>query len=249
MYTKDLLTSFEELLRVKYTKYYSNKLLREHHPHKYNLFGLPKMLSDYEVGNIGLKINDKEKDIYNIETLFIAYVYLLKTKAKAHQLCTAHLLRELLNFEKSLHDSWSVRMKELLYRAIALKHTVLAEDYQNPSEEVVKLHEELDVLLSVDASGFHRKEQAFIKRLQKHRQRIFTFLLYPNVPPDNNDSERAIRNVKVKTKVSGRFRNAEGRGADRFARIRFVIDATIKNGQDVFSALKCFADIQWMNST
>jgi transposase len=29
----------------------------------------------------------------------------LKAKAKAHQLCTAHLLRELLNFEKSLQDT------------------------------------------------------------------------------------------------------------------------------------------------
>ncbi|MDR1221828.1 MAG: IS66 family transposase, partial [Tannerella sp.] len=61
--------------------------------------------------------------------------------------------------------------------------------------------------------------------------------------------ERAIRNVKVKTKVSGQFRNAEGRGADRFARIRSVIDTTIKNGQDVFTALKCLADIQWVNNT
>jgi transposase len=59
----------------------------------------------------------------------------LKTKAKAHQLCMAHLLRELLNFEKSLQDSWSVKMKELFYRAIELKHTMLAEDYQNLPEE------------------------------------------------------------------------------------------------------------------
>ncbi|MDR1666286.1 MAG: IS66 family transposase, partial [Bacteroidales bacterium] len=123
----------------------------------------------------------------------------LKTKAKAHQLCIAHLLRELLNFEKSLQDTWSVKMKELIYRAIALKRTMLAEDYQNPPEEVAKLNRELDELLTVDISGFHQKEQAFINRLQKHRQSIFTFLIYPNVPPDNNGSERAIRNVKVKT--------------------------------------------------
>jgi transposase len=173
----------------------------------------------------------------------------LKTKAKAHQLCTAHLLRELLNFEKSLHDSWSVKMKELLYRAIALKRAMSAEDYQNPSEEVAKLNKDLDVLLSTDVSGFHRKEQAFIKRLQKHRQSIFTFLIYPIVPPDNNGSERAIRNVKVKTKVSGQFRNTEGKGAERFARIRSVIDTTIKNGQDVFTALICLAKIESVNST
>jgi transposase len=173
----------------------------------------------------------------------------LKTPAKAHQLCIAHLLRELLNFEKSLKDSWSVKVKELLYRALSLKDRMSIEDYQNPPEEVSMLNKELDGLLSADASGFHRKEQAFIKRLQKHRQSIFTFLLYPNVPPDNNGSERAVRNVKVKTKVSGQFRNAEGKGADRFARIRSVIDTTLKNGQDVFAALERLAEIEYVNST
>jgi transposase len=173
----------------------------------------------------------------------------LKTTAKAHQICIAHLLRELLNFEKSLQDIWSVKMQDLLRRAIILKRTMLAEDYRNPPEEVAKLNKELDELLDVDMSGFHKKEQAFINRLRKLRQSIFTFLRYPNVPPDNNGSERSIRNVKVKTKVSGQFRNSEGKGAERFARIRSVIDTTIKNGQDVFYALKCMADIQIQNTT
>jgi transposase len=114
---------------------------------------------------------------------------------------------------------------------------------------VSKLNKELDGLLPADASGFHRKEQTFVNRLQKHRQSIFTFLLFPNVPPDNNGSERAIRNVKVKTKVSGQFRNTEGKGADRFARIRSIIDTTVKNGQDVFAALECLAEIECVNST
>jgi transposase len=173
----------------------------------------------------------------------------LKTPAKAHQICIAHLLRELLNFEKSLQDDWSVKMQKLLYRAIALKRTMIAGDYRNPPEEVILLNRELDELLAVDVTGFHRKEKAFINRLQKHRQSIFTFLVYPNVPPDNNGSERAIRNVKVKTKVSGQFRNSVGKGAERFARIRSVIDTTVKNRQDVFCALKCMANIQITNRT
>jgi transposase len=173
----------------------------------------------------------------------------LKTTAKAHQLCLAHLLRELLNFEKSLQDEWSVKMQSLLYRAIDLKRIMLVEDYQNPPEEVAKLNEELDELLAVDTSGFHKKEQAFINRLKTHRQSIFNFLIYLNVPPDNNGSERSIRNVKVKTKVSGQFRNAEGKGAERFARIRSIIDTTIKNGQNVFYALKCMSNMKIANST
>ena len=48
----------------------------------------------------------------------------------------------------------------------------------------------------------------------------------------NNFSENVIRNVKVKTKVSGQFRNDKGKGADRYARIRAIVDTNIKNGQD-----------------
>jgi transposase len=72
-----------------------------------------------------------------------------------------------------------------------------------------------------------------IKRLIKHRERIFLFLTHPDIPADNNAWERSIRNVKVKTKISGQFRNRGGKGADRFARLRSVIDSVIKNKRDV----------------
>ena len=170
------------------------------------------------------------------------YASQLKTPAKVHQLCIAHLLRELLNFEKNLHSVWSVKMKELLWQALELKKSMTKEDYHNQPSKVLLINNLLDELLSVDYSKFHKKEQALIKRLIKHRESMLTFLSYENVPPDNNASERAIRNVKVKTKVSGQFRNKEGKGADRYAKIRSVIDTTIKNGQDVYLALICMAN-------
>jgi transposase-like protein len=166
----------------------------------------------------------------------------LKVKARAHQLCMAHLLRELTNFVENLGSQWSVRMKKLFLSAIELKSKMSKNDYLTPLVEVNQLGEELDELLGTDFSKFHRKEQAFVKRLIKHRQSIFTFLTCPDIPPDNNASERAIRNVKVKTKVSGQFRNRDGKGADRYAKIRSVIDTTIKHGQDVYTALVCLAN-------
>ena len=166
----------------------------------------------------------------------------LKVKARAHQLCMVHLLRELTNFVENLKSDWSSQMKELFQSAIELKRSMTENQYLNPPFEVITLNEKLDELLKVDFSEFHRKEQAFIKRLNKNRQSIFTFLKYLEVPPDNNASERAIRNVKVKTKVSGQFRNKEGKGADRYAKIRSVIDTTIKNGQDVYAALVALAN-------
>jgi len=168
----------------------------------------------------------------------------LKVKAYRHQLCMAHLLRELTNFVENLNSEWSAKMKKLFMRAIERKKNMTKNDYLNPPEEVINLNMELDELLKIDYSKFHSKEQAFVQRLIKHRQSIFTFLTHPDVPPDNNASELAIRNVKVKTKVSGQFRNKEGKGADRYAKIRSVIDTTIKNGQDVYAALIALANCQ-----
>ncbi len=64
------------------------------------------------------------------------------------------------------------------------------------------------------------------KRLRKYREYIFTFLYSPEVPPDNNASERATRNIKVKQKVSGQFRSTHG--AFRLAVLRSITDTVLK---------------------
>ena len=70
---QNVFVAFLDLLKVKHTSDFSNKYFNEH-PHKYNLFGLSKMLSDYGVENAGTRIEDKEKDIFNIELPFIAHI-------------------------------------------------------------------------------------------------------------------------------------------------------------------------------
>jgi len=64
---------------------------------------------------------------------------------------------------------------------------------------------------------------------------MFTFLLDPDVPPDNNASQRAIRNIKVKQKVSGEFRSDQG--ADIFTVIRSILDTILKKGGDPLPTL------------
>lgn len=68
----NIFTTLLGLLNVKHTHSYSSRLYNEH-PHKYNLYGLSKMLSDYNIENIGIKINNKEDDVFNLEVPFIAY--------------------------------------------------------------------------------------------------------------------------------------------------------------------------------
>ncbi|HAL83219.1 MAG TPA: hypothetical protein DCO83_14130 [Mucilaginibacter sp.] len=159
----------------------------------------------------------------------------LKVAALAHQLCIAHLLRELRNFEDALACQWSSAMKQLLQDAIVLKKQMQPRDYPAPADAVIKIEQRLSELLQTDQRTSHKKVQAFVKRLKKNRDSVFTFLHHPKVPPDNNGSERAVRNVKVKTKISGLCRTIEE--ATRFAIIRSVIDTTIKNTNNVFEAL------------
>jgi hypothetical protein len=93
------------------------------------------------------------------------------------QLCIAHLLRELLNFEKNLRSQWSAKMKELLYQAWDLKRKMTGDDYRSPPAQVALINTQLDELLAVDYSKFHEKEQALLKRLIKHRASILTFFI------------------------------------------------------------------------
>lgn len=69
----NVLISILQLLRVKHTKIFASKLYNEH-PYKYCLFGLSKMLSDYGIQNAGVKIRNKETDIFNIVTPFVAHM-------------------------------------------------------------------------------------------------------------------------------------------------------------------------------
>lgn len=165
----------------------------------------------------------------------------LKVVAKAHQICTSHLLRELNNFIDVFNCQWSVKMKQLLKSAIELKHQLRPHDYASSNEKVTNIQKQLNDLLHTDIEKKHKKVQAFIKRLNKNNDAILTFLYYPKVPPDNNASERSIRTAKVKMKVSNQF-NAFA-GAHRFAVLRSVIDTTIKNSQNVLEALGLLSNL------
>ena len=166
----------------------------------------------------------------------------LKVKTKAKQLCTAHLMRETNNFIDAIDCDWSKEMKQLLKESIAFKKQMQKSDYFRENLERDVFRSRLDRLLEVNYTGKHPKIKAFIDRLRKNRDSILTFLYYSKVPPDNNGSERAIRNAKVKMKVSCQFRSLPG--ADCFAKLRTVIDTTIKNSQNVLNALANIAAIE-----
>jgi len=155
-----------------------------------------------------------------------------KIKAKGHQICIAHLLRE-LNFFIELGDKWSIKFKRKLKEALLLFKQIKLNPKKNFSNKIKNLNQHVDTLLK--ETKLKGKVNTFCKRIRKRRDSLLRFLDDPNIPPDNNASERAIRNIKVKTKVSGMFKTEVG--ADQFAIIRSVIDTFIKRRQPVMKSL------------
>jgi len=94
----------------------------------------------------------------------------------------------------------------------------------------------LDKLLKQKLPERLKKAKTLQKKLLKIRNHLFVFLYHDNVLADNNGSEQAIRNIKVKLKVSGQFKSVEG--AQSFAVIRSIIDTAIKQDLNVFYDFK-----------
>ena len=162
--------------------------------------------------------------------------------AKHHQICTAHLLRDLKYLEQLYKESnWATEVKVLIIEALQLKKQIPQNKYNEENKEREKLMEKFDDLLLFQLDENHKKSRNLQKSLIKYRQFVFYFLYNPEVTPDNNGSERAIRNVRVKQKISGQFKSSAG--ADGFAVLRSVIDTTIKSGQNVLNALSLIAKL------
>ncbi|MCD7936377.1 MAG: thioredoxin domain-containing protein [Tannerellaceae bacterium] len=70
---QNIFALFLDLLQVRHTKNYSNKLYEEH-PHKNNLYGLSQMLSTYKIENVGLKVKSDIRTLQDIEPPFLVQI-------------------------------------------------------------------------------------------------------------------------------------------------------------------------------
>ncbi|MCK5853974.1 MAG: IS66 family transposase, partial [Sulfurovaceae bacterium] len=154
--------------------------------------------------------------------------------ANSEQLCLAHKLRD-LNYAIACDDTEVMKDLKLLIQESMIDHK---EDFTLGQREILKREYEktLEYLLTKEAiakSETQKQLNSFKKAHDKNQ--IFTFLEHPNIPPDNNGSERAIRNVKVKLKVSGQFKSLQG--AKDYASLRSIIDTSRKRGLNEFDSL------------
>lgn len=155
--------------------------------------------------------------------------------AKGHQICLAHLLRNLQYLNQlDTEQTWSKRMQDLFRDAIRQrKHIDWADIDRNG------IVERFDKLLEESLDKLHVEFRRLQKSLRKWRDAVFTFLYEENVPSDNNASEGAIRKAKSKMKISQCFRSFKGEEA--FAVLHSLMDTAKKNGQSAFNVISTIA--------
>ncbi|MDR2156649.1 MAG: transposase, partial [Clostridiales Family XIII bacterium] len=100
------------------------------------------------------------------------------------------------------------------------------EEYGRRYDEIVAAG--FEVLKTTKSRFYQKEERKLLNRLKKYKDNHLLFAVDCAVPFDNNLSERDLRMVKTKGKVSGCFRSLQG--AKTFAVLMSVIKTAIKQG-------------------
>lgn len=163
-----------------------------------------------------------------------------------HQLCCAHALRELAGVaETSPEDSWCwasqaadalVAMQKLVTDAIATAPKTIDPDALATQIHRYRAAAQLGLTHTAARSdAVMRKHHALARRLIDRQDDYLRFTHDWRVPPDNNGSERDIRMIKLRQKVSGCLRTPTG--AQQFCAIRSYLSTAAKHGKHFFEVL------------
>ena len=169
-----------------------------------------------------------------------------------HAICCAHLLRELNGvIENHPEQTWAVRFKKLLLDMKKVRDKALLSEKDEVSyyhrhkfdkeyDAIIKTAYEENPLPETPAKKRGRKKKSkvlnLICRLDNYKESVCLFIKNLCVPFDNNQAERDLRMVKVKTKVSGCFRSEEG--AQEYLTIMSYIGSARKHGINAFTAIR-----------
>jgi hypothetical protein len=164
-----------------------------------------------------------------------------------HQLCAAHLLRDLEDAAQAYPDAiWPGQIADALR---ALIHAAnLARSQGLDAVPADRTAEDLSLFrhgVSVGLSRVHRvpganQQQPPVRHLLeclRHREAdVLRFLTDTTIPPTSNQAERDARPAKTQQKISGRLRSLTTT-RHRYA-IRGYASTAAKHGLDVFTAIR-----------
>ena len=158
--------------------------------------------------------------------------------------CQQHLERDLQKLSDISHHRWPESLKELIKQTIHKRKQLLAAGIDHFSgEEIRRFMAKYTGLLESgykeyikDLNSYYSNdENVLLVRLDKFQDNYTEWVRDFTIPVTNNLSERALRFVKCKDKISGQFLSEAY--AKYFANIRTYIETCARNGVNEFQAM------------
>lgn len=161
-----------------------------------------------------------------------------------HIECNVHASRYLKGGYENTQNKWALKMRSFLcslneYRKkLKLKEIFKLEKgqlerYSNRYDEI--LEEGYSENKKVKSKYLRQEEQRLLNRLKKYKENHLMFLYDFNMPFDNNLSERDLRHVKIKQKVSGHFNSMKG--IKIYLNIKSIIGTLKKQGRNFYKEI------------
>ena len=169
-----------------------------------------------------------------------------------HALCNGHLLRELVFLWEEQTQKWA---KDMIDHLLAIKAAVATSGAAGLStlpptdqdrflqgyERIVQAgYAQNPVAPAHGPKRRGRRKQSkarnLLDRFRDHPDSILAFMRDFAIPFDNNQSERDLRMMKLRQKISGTFRSFEA--LVNFCRIRGYVSTARKNGVNALDALQ-----------
>ena len=169
-----------------------------------------------------------------------------------HAICCAHLLRELNGvIENHPEQTWAPKFRRLLLDMKKSRDEAVQEHrdelssqqlskFDTEYDDIIKTAYEENPLPETSAKKRGRKKKSkvlnLICRLDNYKASVCLFIKNLCVPFDNNQAERDLRMIIIKTKISGCFRSEEG--AQEYLTIMSYIGSARKHGINAFTAIR-----------
>jgi hypothetical protein len=145
-----------------------------------------------------------------VSDFYAAYAHYPGVKQK----CWAHLLRDVHDLrvahaEDAAVQTWAAGIGDVYRRAVVWKQEhPRAGEAERQQRETAFMRELQAVYGSSTEAAV--PQRVLSTRMAKHLHELFVFVREPDVPPDNNLAERALRHVVTSRKISGGTRSAVG---------------------------------------
>ena len=132
-----------------------------------------------------------------------------------HQRCWVHLLRDLHHLKDAHPESaesiaWALAVRQLYDEAQAWLAAHLTPTTEQRQQYYLQLQQRACALGQQHAFTAGHPCCALAKRLLRHQDELFQFVLVPGLPADNNLAERGLRPLVIMRKISGGSRSPHG---------------------------------------